>query len=737
MTLSVLDPSTPGLVDCTVTLQGTTSSLSGNALSCIDNATNVSAPVTLTAQTSNVPPGTLRLAPVALQFTGIAGGGATPAQTLYVINDTSFQLNITGQWSGSSTSSKNGNQLPFSATLIQTGGTFVGAVLETNPAQTSMISGSVVGTSFSAALFDSTGSFSLIGTIGSNTISGSFNGGNDFGTFTLTQQGSAASPLSTLNWTATSNTLTGGSWLNLQTPSGVSTAGSLGTTITASAQTAGLQPGQYSGQILISSPSAANSPVAVTVLLTVLPAASSIAPQTLPTGLVFIARGTTPPAQTLQISTASSSTAQVNVTTSTTNGGAWLASDKTTASLSNASPVNLNISATTTGLASGVYRGQVTLNFGGGSSQVVSVVLVVASGGGVAPARVDSPQAVACTPTLLLAVGRTVGTNFQSSVAWPTTLEVLVTDDCGVLSSSATAVATFSNGDPPVALQALGNGVYSGTWRPVNSTSSVTVTVLVTQPPLTSAQIILGGAVGANPNAPAIFSGGMVNSASYAKAPLPPGAIIATFGNNLAQTGAASSLPLPSQLGGTTLTAAGLNLPLFYTSTGQVNAQLPAELNPGTIVAVVAKTTGTSGQVFSVPEVITIGPAQPGIFSVSQDGQGQGVIVDANNRLLDGKQATATDGQTVVIYCTGLGATTPAVLSGQPAPASPLAVVVSTPLVSIGGTSATVQFAGMTPGLVGLYQINVVVPAGVSGPGVPVVITHQGVVGNTVTMAVH
>ena len=220
--------------------------------------------------------------------------------------------------------------------------------------------------------------------------------------------------------------------------------------------------------------------------------------------------------------------------------------------------------------------------------------------------------------------------------------------------------------------------------------------------------VILSGKASDNPTAPAIFSGGMVGAATFTGGTLPPGGIISVFGKNLAQTGAAGSLPLPTDLGGLKLTAAGVDLPLFYTSTGQVNAQLPVELNTGTKVAVIArvKIGGNENPVLAVPEVITVGPAAPGIFSVSQDGKGQGIIVDASNRLLDGKQATATSGQTVVIYCTGLGATTPPAPSGQAAPANPLAIVTPLPQVSIGSLNATVVFAGLTPGLVGLYQLD-------------------------------
>jgi len=235
-----------------------------------------------------------------------------------------------------------------------------------------------------------------------------------------------------------------------------------------------------------------------------------------------------------------------------------------------------------------------------------------------------------------------------------------------------------------------------------------------------------------------MFPGGVVHSASYVGQAVPPGGIISIFGKNLAQAGAASSTPLPTTLGGTTFTAAGRDLPLFFSSSGQVNAQLPAELSANSSVALVAKTKigGTGNVTLTVPLTVQVGAAVPGIFSTSQDGKGQGVILDPMNRLVDGQQTTATAGDVVVIYCTGLGVTTPPVISGTPSP-SPAAQVIPAPEVRIGGQPATVQFAGLTPTLVGLYQVNVVIPAGIAvGPAVPVVITQGGVSSNTVTLAV-
>jgi len=97
-----------------------------------------------------------------------------------------------------------------------------------------------------------------------------------------------------------------------------------------------------------------------------------------------------------------------------------------------------------------------------------------------------------------------------------------------------------------------------------------------------------------------------------------------------------------------------------------------------------------------------------------------------------------TVGGVISIYCTGLGATEPAVASGQPGPsAEPLARVKALPTVTIGGLPATVSFAGLAPGFAAVYQVNAQVPAGAAaGDAVPVVITQSGASSNTATIAV-
>jgi uncharacterized protein (TIGR03437 family) len=151
----------------------------------------------------------------------------------------------------------------------------------------------------------------------------------------------------------------------------------------------------------------------------------------------------------------------------------------------------------------------------------------------------------------------------------------------------------------------------------------------------------------------------------------------------------------------------------------------------------VATLVVTGKDAAGAPGSVTIVNAQPGVFTVSQSGTGQGVVLDALNNLVDSSHAVKA-GEAVVIYATGLGATSPAVATGQAAPAVPPLALVTTPVkVTIGGVEAAVEFAGLAPGFVGLYQVNARVPAGVTaGNAVPLVLTQNGVPSNTVTIAV-
>jgi len=229
---------------------------------------------------------------------------------------------------------------------------------------------------------------------------------------------------------------------------------------------------------------------------------------------------------------------------------------------------------------------------------------------------------------------------------------------------------------------------------------------------------------------PTINTGGVVNGASFSGSALSPGSISSLFGTQLSATQmAAASVPLPTQLGGTQVSVNGAPAPLFYVSASQINFQMLAGLSTATIA--VQSGGGTSASV-----ALALSAAAPGIFTTSSSGSGQGTILNqdfSSNSVAN----PAAAGSFVMIYCTGLGAVNPSLAAGLPgATAPPYNLTVVNPVVTVGGQGGSVQFSAAAPGFVGLYQINVQLPAGVTGSAVPVTVSAAGSTSNAVTIAI-
>jgi uncharacterized protein (TIGR03437 family) len=229
----------------------------------------------------------------------------------------------------------------------------------------------------------------------------------------------------------------------------------------------------------------------------------------------------------------------------------------------------------------------------------------------------------------------------------------------------------------------------------------------------------VSGNVTAGP--PAINAGGVVSAASFTAAPnnqVAPGQIVSIFGQNFLAVGSANAdvAPLPTQLGpqNTTFTACGHAFPLYSVFPGQINAQIPLECPAAGVVTATVTVGGQPGT-----QTFTLAPASPGIFTVDGSGVGDGWIVHADNSLVSAAKP-ASAGEEVVIYATGLGATNPSFVTG--AAANQINTTVLPVSVTIGGKVATVTYGGLTQGLVGLYQVNAIMPSGLTGIQ-PVVIT--------------
>jgi uncharacterized protein (TIGR03437 family) len=357
------------------------------------------------------------------------------------------------------------------------------------------------------------------------------------------------------------------------------------------------------------------------------------------------------------------------------------------------------------------------------------------------PAAKTHATTPACTPTKLLPVFTMLGANFSVPAGFPAAISVGVVDDCANSITAGSVITTFSNGDPPLNLKPLGDGSWTATWVPRNPTSNAVITA--TAALTVSSTLKLAGTVQimgnaqSNAQSPVVASGGVVNAASFAaNAPIPAGALISIFGSNLAdQQASASMLPLPTQLGTTSATIDGANVPLLYASSGQVNGVVPFALQQNVTHFLVV----TRDNAISVPEPIVIASAEPAIFTVNGSGSGQGVVLGFLNggaQVLADSNNPVSAGGYIVMYATGLGAVTPAVADGVAGPSSPLSVVSNPISLTIGGVNATITYAGLAPGFASLYQVDAIVPTVAPGSAVPLVITVAGQSSPVVTIAV-
>src|SRR5262249_45706292 len=128
----------------------------------------------------------------------------------------------------------------------------------------------------------------------------------------------------------------------------------------------------------------------------------------------------------------------------------------------------------------------------------------------------------------------------------------------------------------------------------------------------------------------------------------------------------------------------------------------------GATATIVATVNGTKSNSIDV----SLSASAPGIFSLSQNGLGDGAILHANFGVVNAS-SPAREGETVLVFLTGLGAVTPSVADGAAAPgAEPLARVTGPLRVTVGGVPANVSYQGLAPALAGLYQLNVQIPSG-------------------------
>jgi len=223
---------------------------------------------------------------------------------------------------------------------------------------------------------------------------------------------------------------------------------------------------------------------------------------------------------------------------------------------------------------------------------------------------------------------------------------------------------------------------------------------------------------------PLFNASGVLNRASGARL-VSPGSLISIVGSNLAESAQSDGTPLPRSLGGICVTANDIAIPLISTSPGRIEAQLPPELPPGRVTFTVRSTRlGLSSP--GVP--VQVSAASPGIFTVDLNGEPRAGIIHASDAALVIPDYPAERDENVILYATGLGAVDPVVPAGEMPPLDRISTVTMPVEVTVGGRPYVVTWAGLMPGNLGIYQINLYVPGDHSrGDNLPVVVTVGGI----------
>ena len=226
--------------------------------------------------------------------------------------------------------------------------------------------------------------------------------------------------------------------------------------------------------------------------------------------------------------------------------------------------------------------------------------------------------------------------------------------------------------------------------------------------------------------APVYSADKMVNAPNYAPGPFAPNSVATIFGSGLARSTQGltaddiSNHTLPVELNSTRVYVLDEPAPLLYVSDGQVNFLVPGDQLDGDVKIRVVR-EGVTG-----PEItVTLVDAAPALF---QTAAGYAIAAHEDNSVIaPGSPAQA--GETIVVYACGLGRTQPNPAPGAIPQNAAVIQRLSDLKVYLGGTAidpARIQYAGVTPGSAGLYQINLVLPDGLgTDPEIRVAIADQ------------
>lgn len=469
--------------------------------------------------------------------------------------------------------------------------------------------------------------------------------------------------------------------------------------------TAGLARGTYTGLVSVTDPNALDAPQNITVTVQV--------------------GGGVPDSVNLYVAPNGSSdefrfstNSELNFNTTTSSGGPWLS-----LSLDGSGSFRFVIPYKITGrylegMPEGTYTGSIAI---GGSSTAAENKTV--------PVRLQVTSQPIARPSL-----SQVGFRLAPNASAQTQFVAINNGGLGTLTTSGATAATTAGGGwltsevadaglvrviaNPSGLQP---GSYAGTVTIASNAANNSVAIPV------SLEVVASGP-------PLAAPGGALNSANFDTG-LAPGGVAAVFGEQFSYEAAQQGtvIPLVRELGGVRVLVNDQPAPVFFTSYNQVNFQIPFETPAGEATVRVER-GGTRGN----PIAILVQPRAPRIIQVGDNG----VVVNPDGSLAVRGGTPTKRGQAITIYCVGFGVTNPGAGTGSASSgAEPLSRVDPEPRVILGSpfTGSIVLdplYVGLTPNLVGLYQVNVIIPADAPTGDLQLLIEGDGYSSNRVILPV-
>jgi uncharacterized protein (TIGR03437 family) len=213
--------------------------------------------------------------------------------------------------------------------------------------------------------------------------------------------------------------------------------------------------------------------------------------------------------------------------------------------------------------------------------------------------------------------------------------------------------------------------------------------------------------------APWISPIGISNAANYTPITnaYAPGELVNLYGNFGVSTQVDKVFPIPTTLGGVQVLVNGQAAPVYLVSQNQISALIPYEISRDSFATFQVMVNGSKSDQVTV----YVGNTAPGIYTLTQNGIGAGAILHSDySEVTD--RSPAQPNETVLLFMTGLGTVTPQLADGEAAPSSPLSISDESADIfvvlddGVDFVPASVSFAGLTPGLAGLYQVNFIMP---------------------------